>query len=403
MTDRESAEHALLQHQFPLLDTLRAVGALSVFTTHAAFWAAAYTGHGVWGTLAARLDVGVAVFFVLSGFLLSRPYLARAAVGRRPPELGRYYWKRFLRIAPLYLLTAVLALALITGNDGTSLGEWLVTLVMGNTFVYTELPNGLTHMWSLAVEVCFYVVLPLLMLVAVGRRRRLDPRRVVALAAALVAVSVWWELAGSPTVGRWTSAQPGQWLPSYLGWFAVGILLALVELLHRRGQWSALTTRVVGLAQQPGSCWAMVIGLMLVAATPLAGPSMLTPPTPGQLLAKHVVYGLVGGLVVLTGVFPTPGGTYERVLGHPAGRHLGFISYSFFCLHLPMLHLVMWLTGWQLFEGRFPAIWLTALVASLAAAELSYRLVETPLMRLRNLRPPRPASTTEPTTGTSTR
>ena len=68
---------------FPVLDTLRAVGALAVLTTHVAFQSGAYVRHGVWGALLSRLDVGVAIFFVLSGFLLSRPYLARAPDRRR--------------------------------------------------------------------------------------------------------------------------------------------------------------------------------------------------------------------------------------------------------------------------------------------------------------------------------
>lgn len=400
MTHEESAEAALLGHQFPLLDTLRAVGALAVFTTHAAFWAGTYTSHGVWGTVLARLDVGVAIFFVLSGFLLARPHLARAAVGRSAPPLGNYYWKRFLRIFPLYALTVVLALSLIRRNRDLGVRDWLVTLIMGNTFVDDRLPNGLTHMWSLAVEVSFYLVLPGLMMLAVGRSRRLRPRRVIALVLVMLAVTVWWELLGAPAAGGWTNGQPGQWLPAYLGWFGIGILLALAELLHRRGAWSRLTSPLVALARQPGSCWAMVLGLLLVAATPLAGPSMLAAPTPGQLLSKNVLYGAVGGLLVLTGVFARPDGAYTAFLSRPVARHFGFISYGFFCLHLPVLHLVMWLTGWQLFAGHFLGIWALALTGSLVAAELSYRFLEAPLMRLKNPGRSRAASTTEATTGT---
>ena len=370
---------------FPVLDTMRAVGALAVFTTHAAYWAGAYIGHGVWGSVLARLDVGVAIFFVLSGFLLARPYLARAVDERPPPGLGHYYWKRALRILPLYVVTALLALALITKNNDLGPRDWLVTLGLGNTFVDHQLPDGLTHMWSLTVEVCFYVVLPLLMLFAVGRSGRLHPRRVLVLVLVMVAATVGWELWGSPWAGRWTTGQPGEWLPAYLCWFGVGIFLALVELLHRRGSPSRWISRVVSLARQPGSCWAMVAGLLLVVATPVAGPSMLLAPTPGQLLAKNLVYGAIGGLVVLTGIFPVPGSAYARVLGHRWARHLGFISYGFFCLHLPVLHLVMWVTGWPLFEGRFLAIWAISLVLSLAAAELAYRLVEVPATRLRPL------------------
>ncbi|MCW2867302.1 MAG: Acyltransferase family protein [Marmoricola sp.] len=408
MSDQHTAEQELLRHEFPVLDTLRAVGAVAVFTTHAAFWAGAYTRDGVWGTLLARLDVGVALFFVLSGFLLARPFLARALLRQGPPPVGRYFLKRALRILPLYVVTVVLALGLITGNDDRGPRDWLVTLVLGNTFVDPTLPNGLTHMWSLAVEVSFYVLLPLLMLVAVGRRGHLDPRRVTAVVVAMVAVSVWWILAGAPRAGALTHAQPGQWLPAYLGWFGVGLFLALVELMHRRGLWTPLTSRLVALAHQPGACWTIIAGLLLVAATPLAGPSMLAAPTPGQVLTKNLLYAAVGSLAVLTGVFAEEGGRYRRVLSHRAARHLGFVSFGFFCLHLPVLHLVMWVTGWQLFDGRFVAIWLVGALTSLVAAELSYRLVELPALRLRGDGPRHraersPASASPTTTGTSTR
>lgn len=408
MSDHETADQELLRHEFPVLDTLRAVGALAVFTTHAAFWAGAYTRDGVGGTLLARLDVGVAVFFVLSGFLLARPFLARSMLGHPAPPVRRYLYKRALRILPLYLVTAVLALALITKNDGLGPRDWAVTLVLGNTFVDPTLPNGLTHMWSLAVEVSFYLVLPLLMLAAVGRQKLLDPRRVTAVVVLLAAVSAWWILAGVPRVGAATHAQPGQWLPAYLGWFGIGIFLALVELLARRDRWTPVTSRVIALAHQPGACWAIVAGLLLVAATPIAGPSMLAAPTVGQVLTKNLLYAVVGALVVLTGVFAEADGRYRRLMSHPAGRHLGNVSFGFFCLHLPVLHLVMWVTGWQLFEGRFVAIWTIGLLVSLAAAELAYRLVETPALRLRDarmsdLRRRPPADTIATTTGTSTR
>ena len=64
---------AAVMPRFPMLDTLRAVGAIAVLTTHVAFWGGEYTRWGAFGTVLARLDVGVAIFFVLSGFLLSYP------------------------------------------------------------------------------------------------------------------------------------------------------------------------------------------------------------------------------------------------------------------------------------------------------------------------------------------
>lgn len=396
---------------FPALDTLRAVGAVAVLTTHVAFWSASYTVGGAWGTLLARLDVGVALFFVLSGFLLSRPWISRSLDGRPAPGTGRYLWKRFLRIVPLYLVAAVLALSLIGDNADRTPGQWVASLLLLDTFADAPDPAGLTHMWSLAVEATFYLVLPLLMLAAVGRRFRVQ--RLAAVLVAMVAVSCWWHLSGAGRVGEVTSGNQLQWLPAYASWFAIGIALAAVHELHVRGLHGRLTAPVVALGRQPGACWALAIGLLLVSATPLAGPSMLAAPTVGESLTKSLLYAGVGGLVVVSGVFAPPGGGYLRVMAHPFARHLGVISYGLFALHLPMLHLVMHVTGWTLFQVDLVPLWLLTLASSLVVAEVAYRVVERPALRLKNLRRPgsrRPrgsrgsrASTRTETSGTSTR
>jgi peptidoglycan/LPS O-acetylase OafA/YrhL len=398
------------RHDFPVLDSLRAVGAFAVLTTHAAFWAGSYTSHGVWGTLLARMDVGVALFFVLSGFLLSRGWLVAAAAGVERPAVGRYLWKRALRIFPVYAVAVVLALSLIRANDDRGVVDWLTTLLLLDTFVRPQLPDGLTQMWSLAAEATFYLVLPLLMTVGLGRRGRTGsraargwrPGRLLALLAGLVVASLAWHLAAVPALAGRVPGQPAQWLPAYLTWFAAGIGIALVHELHQRGEWQRLTRPVVALGRQPGVCWAIAGGLLLVSATPLAGPSMLAPATAAEGAFKHLVYAGIGTVLVLTGVF-CEDGLFRRAFSARLPRHLGLTSYSLFCLHLPVLHLVMWLTGWQLFQGRFAAIFLLTTVISLAAAEVAYRCVERPAMRLRDLRPGRHAATSTASTEVSTR
>ena len=389
---------------FPLLDTLRAVGALCVLTTHAAFWAGDYTRHGTVGTVLARLDVGVAIFFVLSGFLLSRGWLERAAAGRPAPAVRPYFWNRLLRIFPIYIVTAVLALVFIVRNRDLGMGQWVSTLSLTDPYFRDSFPAGLTHMWSLAVEVAFYVVLPVLMAVLVGRRRTLRPSRVGAGLLAMVAVSVWWHLDGAGRLAG--QGRPLEWLPAFLTWFAAGILLALVEVRARHGISGRLGSALASLARQPGSCWTIVVGLMLISATPLAGPSMLAAPTEVESLTKHFIYACVGLLIVMTGVFNDPTSRYSRVMGHPSGRRVGWISYGIFCLHLPILHFVMWSTGWDLFVGRGVAIWALALGLSLVAAEIGYRVVERPALRLKrrgNSADPVAAAISAPTSGTSMR
>lgn len=396
-----------LAPRFPVLDALRAVGALAVLTTHVAFYTGDYSDNGTWGGFLARLDVGVALFFVLSGFLLSRPYLARAALGMAHPATGHYLWKRALRILPVYIVAVVLALALLDANADLGVRDWLVTLAMLNTFVDPQLPAGLTQMWSLAVEATFYLALPVLMLAATGRRPRgdspaavsadgrggLDARRVLLLATAMVVVTVWWHLDGAARTDALTDAYSLQWLPAYLSWFAVGIGLALAHVVQQSARPARWSTRILALGEQPGVCWVLVAGLMLVATTPLAGPTLFYPATGAETLTKNLLYAAIGGLVVLTGLHPPAGSGYRAVLGSAPARHLGLTSYSLFCLHLLVLDLLAPALGWDLFGGHFAELWVLTVVVSLLVSEVAYRVVERPAMRLkrrfplRSLRP----------------
>ena len=375
-----------LSPEFPPLDTLRLVGAVAVLTTHTAFWAGAYTEYGAWGSMLARLDVGVSIFFVLSGFLLARPWIARAEADLPGPKVIHYYWKRLLRIFPVYLLTAVIALTLIQENQDLGAAEWLKTLTLTNIYFDERLPAGLTQMWSLSTEVAFYLVLPALMLLGL-RRRRLSPGRAIALALVMWTCSLAW-------LGGLSSRVPGaedravnEWLPTFLGWFAVGIMLAVLHVLRTSDRPHRTIARVVDLVSAvPGVAWAAALGLLLVASTPIAGPTLLIPPDDSEAVVKNVLYAAVGGLLVFTGIFARVGSTYWRVMSDPRLRHLGHISYGIFCIHLPLLHLVMWLTGFELFDGHFLWIWTLTLVLSLVAAEVLYRFVEQPSMRWRNWR-----------------
>ncbi|MBM7515259.1 acyltransferase family protein [Nocardioides nitrophenolicus] len=391
--------------RFPVLDTLRAIGALAVLTTHVGFYAGTYTGHGWWGSLLSRLNVGVAIFFVLSGFLLARPYLARALQRQAPPATAHYLWKRFLRVYPVYVVAVVLTLV-VALPDNADLGprDWVVTLTMTNTFLDPALPAGLSQMWSLGVEVSFYLLLPVLMLLATGRRE-LRAGRVWLVVAAMTVLSGWWHLDGATRFGGLGDGPKLQWLPAFLGWFAVGIAFALLDVQRAAGVPSRLGRRLYALGAQPGVCWSLVLGLMLVATTPLAGPTLLLPETPVESLVRSLIYTVVGGLVVLTGIAAVPGSAYARVLSAPALRHLGLTSYSLFCLHLVLLDALAPRLGFGLFQGHGLVLWLLTVAVSLVAAELAYRLVERPAMRLKRLFPLRrlASTTAKETSGTSGR
>ncbi len=388
----------------PALDSLRALAAVSVLATHASFWGGAYA-QPTFGTALARLDIGVAIFFVLSGFLLSRPWLERHARRLPAPSTPRYLWKRALRIIPVYVLAVVAALTLLPGNSGASPALWVKTLLLSNIYVDDRLPDGLTQMWSLATEVAFYLVLPGLMWLALSRRRRGAPSRsrLGVVVAVLVLVNVVWVLDLAARLD-WGGSMIGLWLPSYLTWFSVGLLLAACHVhVHRRAGDAAvgsprMATALSTMGLSPGVCWIAGLALFAIAATPVAGPSSLTAPALGEAMTKNVLYALTAGLLVLPAVFADPRGRFIRVMSLPLLRHLGHISYGVFCVHLVILELVARWRDIELFEGRTVELFAITLVISLVVSEVLYRVVERPAMRLRNLGIPRRGRSTDSTT-----
>lgn len=373
---------------FPALDTVRAVGALMVLTTHVGFWTGSYSFE-LWGTFLARLDSGVALFFVLSGFLLSRPFIIRAQAGRPSPQVGGYLWKRGLRILPVYWIVAVLAMVFVTGNAGADASAWLRTLTLTDLYFSDQIPHGITQMWSLATEAAFYLVLPVLMLVwnQVTRGRRSDLGLLLLVVAAL-AVSVTWILTAPGALGE-NAPLSQQWLPTFLLWFAVGIALAHIQVHHVEYPDAESGRRLLGwipeIGRLPGVCLVIAGASLMVASTPLAGPPLLAPPTSFQLVTKTVLYAVVGLFFVLPAVFAPAESIFVRVMSHPVARHLGHISYGIFCVHVLMLHFITHTTGWEPFEGRGLPIFGLTLLSSLLVAEAIYWSVERPLSRLRRV------------------
>src|SRR5262245_65316817 len=93
------------------LTGIRAVAALLVVATHAAYTTGKYT-HGYVGLVYARMEIGVPIFFALSGFLLFQPWVKAVVAERDWPSVRRYAWHRVRRIMPAYAVTVVVAYAI---------------------------------------------------------------------------------------------------------------------------------------------------------------------------------------------------------------------------------------------------------------------------------------------------
>lgn len=386
----------------PALDSMRAVASVAVLATHASFWGGAYS-RDRYGIALARLDIGVAIFFVLSGFLLSRAWFERYAHREPAPRTRVYFWHRLLRIYPLYAVAAVGALVLLPGNDDATFTTYVRTLTLTNIYFDTRLPAGLTQMWSLATEVAFYVTLPLLMWLVLSRRRhgQRGPERLGLVLAAMLAANIGW-LVASSTVLSDTDAKVTVWLPGFLTWFGIGIVIAAAAVRLEAGADAAGSSRVAQLLRQmgrsPGTCWVAALALFAVVSTPIAGPASLNPPAAGEAIVKNLAYAVTAGLVILPGVFAAPTGAYIKAMSWAPLRHLGRLSYGIFCVHLVILELVTRWRDMALFEGRTLELFTLTLLISIAVSEVLYRLVERPALRWKRLFDGSPSATSASST-----
>lgn len=171
---------------------------------------------------ATHMEIGVPIFFVLSGFLLYRPWVAARVQNRPVPSARRYFRRRVARIVPAYwiALSAAAALGLSTGPIGHE--PWIYYGFM-QTYSARTFFNGLSPAWSLCVELSFYFALPLITL-SFGRLAW----RYQAAAATTVAASVLALRAAT----SYSDPTLSFTLLGTFDWFLVGMLVATLSVSH---------------------------------------------------------------------------------------------------------------------------------------------------------------------------
>lgn len=345
---------------------MRALAAIGIVVTHVAFQTGA-AGSPLMGRIWGRLDLTVALFFALSGFLLWRPHAAQArGLGSAQPT-ARYFVSRAVRILPAYWVVVVLVL-LFLPHAGGDYRVWLANLSLTQVFVPLTLAEGLTQLWSLSVEVAFYLLLPVFALLMVRLRGASARHRIPVLLAAS-AVTLSWAFVPIATP---EAIHQDNWLPGYLPWFAAGMVLAEVSVgpqtwVHR---WARRSWVMPSIA----------LTAFVLSATPLAGPQGLVRPEPWQFEAK-IVLGAVLAFAMLSPLVLADTGRRHRVLEHPVMLTLGRWSYGIFIWHLAVLAVVFPVFGVAPFSGDMWFVLPVTLALSIPVAAASYALVEEPARR----------------------
>ena len=360
----------------PGLDGLRAIAVLLVIVYH--FWPTVLPG-GM---------IGVDIFFVISGFLITSLLLREGALNGRI-ALGSFWIRRARRLLPaIALMILVLGpVSLVVGGDiQVNLGRQLlgaatfssnwISIFAGNDYFAQTSPELFTNFWSLAVEEQFYVLWPLLIVASgllLGRRwRRFSVVMVLGIVASLGAAT-FLLMNGAPVSRVYYGTD------THLYGLLLGALLAFAR------PWSLyppIGKKALYRVAQPFGLVAfirvMVSWLSLFALIPYA---ILVPESaPGA-----IPWGLFGAsllaLGVIQGMLPDMlAGASEalrRLLNFAPLRWVGERSYGLYLWHWPLAVVMHYVLG----ADRSPLVNVGVLVATFAIAEMSYRWVETPIRR----------------------
>lgn len=349
--------------RFPLFDALRAVAALSIVFFHGLHQQAIHAGTGEWlWRFGANLDVGVPIFFGISGFLLYRPFVKARREGRELPSLSRYGTRRALRIVPAFWVALIVITIWFDAPDVRTL-EGAVRF-FGFMQVYD--PDTALRLvgqaWSLNVEVVFYATLPIWAWWT--WRRRPGVRGELTALAVLFAAGLVWQVFA---LSRADVTDPADisWLlvfPNWIDHLTIGMALAVVSVHGSR--WPAWLGNHRLL-------WALAIAVWLACAA-LTAPGFVE--TDGAYMLRHFLFSVIVALTLAPAVFGSA--RPSRPLSW-----IGTVSYSLYLIHFAVIGQIL------LWWGRAPegAEWLLwtgqILAASLALAAVGYYAVERPFVR----------------------
>jgi peptidoglycan/LPS O-acetylase OafA/YrhL len=385
LNPRSEDKEALVMSKphLPALDGLRALAVLMVIAHNVELFDIAVHEGLMAKVMTFLLDfgwVGVTLFFVLSGYLITGILLdARGKAG----ALVKFLARRGLRIFPLYYALLILEFAVLPAlgahpnlaeqNGWRQLWFWTYTVNWAGFFDPAWLPHGLPHLWSLAVEEQFYLVWPLLMLGMSSPKRAFQVSMGVALASALLRAAMVLQGFEHALIYDWTFTRVDA--------LALGAAAAAAWRWPQAQQWVAVHRRTVG---------PVVIGIFLLSFVLTHGLNRMS--ASGQIWG-YGMWALVFTWLVYAAAAADmgsiPSDVFVRMLRSPVLLRIGQVSYGMYLFHKPLHERfsapVIKALGWPI-ESTVGAVIhvLAVMLVTYLLATLSYRHFEQPFLKLKD-------------------
>ena len=369
------------------LDSLRGFSTILIVVYHTSFVSGYTVAHAnSSGAYIDRLNIGVAIFFVLSGFLIFRPFAHSLIHGSPLPKTRNYYLKRAARILPGYWL----ALFVLAGLDALTIvntSGFIRNVFIVHSFTEHNVFTGIRQAWTLAVEMSFYVVVPAFAYVFVRQtKRRNGPVVVSTLLKALsfLFLGAYAFRLFIHQIDFWFLDTAHIWLPSHMDTLALGMGLAV--LVEAPASAKTLLKVKNFIANHTGSFVVCSVFVWLISANINMAIGLNRTEFHIDLLG-HFLYGIASVLLVAPFCVDSQA-LLVKAMSFRLFTWLGTISYGIYLWHMAFLggDFAEKYMPYTENDGQVLLRFLVVLPASIAIASLSYYVLERPIMRAINQR-----------------
>ncbi|MFC7497478.1 MULTISPECIES: acyltransferase family protein [unclassified Nocardioides] len=281
---------------------------------------------------------GPVSLFVLSGFLLYRPWARWTLRTSDRPDVRVFARRRVARIFPAYLVVLFVVALIYPVSRPDGVEGWLYAITL--TWIYEpgQFPTALAQTWSLATELSWYVALPVMAGVTGWLARRRSQRAGFWLATSLIMLSLpvtvawrWWVRENELGIHFTYSF----WLPGFLVCFAGGALVALFAEGLRNGV--VTMPRFRRLAADPWALLLLATAVALIATSTLGGPDGYVTRNFSQEQVRFAGATFVAITLLVVVVFGAMSSPFTRLLSTAWFNAIGRWSYGIYLWHLPLI------------------------------------------------------------------